>query len=137
VPSWTSWLTWLLVGAGCLLVLYGVLVLLARRLPPGPLRDLARLLPDCAVALRRLHRDPRVPTRVRVALWVALLWVVSPVDLIPEFVPILGPLDDVLVVALVLRYAVRSSPPDAVSDAWPGDPDVLRRLTGVRRPTDT
>lgn len=104
---------------------------------PGPLRDLARLLPDCAVALRRLHRDPRVPTRVRVALWVALLWVVSPVDLIPEFIPVLGPLDDVLVVALVLRFAVRSSPPEAVSDAWPGDPDVLRRLTGVRRPLDT
>ena len=138
MPSWTSsWLTWLLVGAGCLLVLYAVLVLLARRLPPGPLRDLARLLPDCAVALRRLHRDPRVPTRVRVALWVALLWVVSPVDLIPEFVPVLGPLDDVLVVALVLRYAVRSSPPDAVADAWPGDPEVLRRLTGVRRPPVT
>lgn len=87
------------------------------------------------MALRRLHRDPRVPTRVRVALWVALLWVVSPVDLIPEFVPVLGPLDDVLVVALVLRYAVRASPPEVVADAWPGDPAVLRRLTGVRRPS--
>lgn len=126
-----DWLTWLLVGLGCLLVVYGGLVLLARRLPPGPLRDLARLLPDCAVALRRLHRDPRVPTRVRVALWVGLVWVLSPVDLIPEFVPVLGPLDDVLVVALVLRYAVRASPPEAVAEAWPGDPEVLRRLTGV------
>lgn len=137
MEAWAGWLTWLLVALGCLVVVYVVLVLLARRLPPGPLRDLARLLPDCAVALRRLHRDPRVPTRVRVALWLALLWVVSPVDLIPEFVPVLGPLDDVLVVALVLRYAVRVSPPEAVADAWPGDPGVLRRLTGVRRSAGT
>ena len=132
-----NWLAWTLTAVGCLLVLYGVLVVLARRLPPGPLRDLARLLPDCAVTLRQLHRDQRVPTRVRVALWVGLLWVVSPVDLIPEFVPVLGPLDDVLVVALVLRYAVRTCPPEAVADAWPGDPAVLRRLTGVRRSADT
>lgn len=132
-----AWVTWMLVALACVVVLYGALVLVASRLPPGPLRDLARLLPDCAVALRRLHRDPRVPTRVRVALWVAQLWVVSPIDLIPEFVPVLGPLDDVLVVALVLRYAVRTSPPEAVSDAWPGDPDLLRRLTGVRRPPGT
>ena len=132
-----DWLAWTLPAVACVLVLYGVLVVLARRLQPGPLRDLARLLPDCAVALRRLHRDPRVPTRVRVALWVGLLWVVSPVDLIPEFIPVLGPLDDVLVVALVLRYAVRTCPPEAVADAWPGDPDVLRRLTGVRRSPDT
>lgn len=132
-----SWVTWLLLTLAVLVVVYGGLVLAARRLPPGPMRDLARLLPDCAVALRRLHGDPRVPTRVKVAVWVALLWVLSPIDLIPEFVPVLGPLDDVLVVALVLRYALRASPHQAVIDAWPGDPDVLRRLAGVRRPRQT
>jgi uncharacterized membrane protein YkvA (DUF1232 family) len=66
-----------------------------------------------------------------------LIWVLSPVDLIPEFLPVIGPLDDVLVVALVLRYAVRASPEEAVVEAWPGDPQVLRRLTGVRRPSAT
>lgn len=131
----TGWLAWLAVAAAALLLLYGLLFVLARRLPPGPLRELVRVLPDCATALRRLYRDPRVPTRVRVALWAALVWVVSPVDLVPEFLPVIGPLDDVLVVALVLRYAVRASPREAVLEAWPGDSRLLARLAGLERET--
>jgi uncharacterized membrane protein YkvA (DUF1232 family) len=107
-----------------------VLVLAARMLPPGLLRDLAGFLPACVTLARRLRTDPRVPRRVKVAVALAILWVVSPIDLVPEFLPVIGPLDDVVVVALVLRYAARRIPREAVLDAWPGEPRLLRRLLG-------
>jgi uncharacterized membrane protein YkvA (DUF1232 family) len=107
-----------------------VLVLAARTLPPGLLRDLAGFLPACVTLARRLRTDPRVPRRVKVAVALAILWVVSPIDLVPEFLPVIGPLDDVVVVALVLRYAARRIPREAVLDAWPGEPRLLRRLLG-------
>jgi uncharacterized membrane protein YkvA (DUF1232 family) len=128
----SAWLQALAIGIALLVGTWLVLVVLARTLPPGPLRELVRILPDCAVALRALYRDPRVPRKARVAMGFALLWVLSPVDLIPEFLPVIGPLDDVVVVALALRYVVRVSPPDAVVDAWPGDPRILDRLAGRR-----
>lgn len=104
--------------------------MIAARLPPGLLKDVVEFLPACLTALRRLRGDPRVPTRVKVALAVAVVWVISPIDLIPEFVPVIGPLDDVLVVVLVLRYAARSLPLPVLLEAWPGRPDVLLRLVG-------
>ncbi|QNN54124.1 YkvA family protein [Nocardioides mesophilus] len=110
---------------------YLTLIVLARRLPPGPLRDLLRVLPDCVVALRALHRDPRVPRSAKAGLWIALIWVLSPIDLIPEFLPVIGPLDDIVVVALALRHAVKVSPREAIEDAWPGDPAMLERLLPV------
>lgn len=61
------------------------------------------------------------------------LWVLSPIDLIPEFIPIIGPLDDVVVVALALRYAARLIPREALDEAWPGEGRVLDRLLGDRR----
>jgi uncharacterized membrane protein YkvA (DUF1232 family) len=107
-----------------------LLIALARRLPPGLARDLAAFLPDCVTMLRRLWRDPRVPTRARLAIGGAALWAISPIDLIPEFLPVIGPLDDVVVVALALRYAVRRVPRDVVGEAWPGSPRMLARLVG-------
>jgi uncharacterized membrane protein YkvA (DUF1232 family) len=68
---------------------------------------------------------------VKVAVGFAGLWVLSPVDLIPEFVPVIGPLDDIVVVALALRYAARHIPPQILVDAWPGDRRVLSRLAPV------
>jgi uncharacterized membrane protein YkvA (DUF1232 family) len=109
---------------------WGVLVLLANRLPPGLLKDLAGFLPACVTTLRRLRRDPRVPRRAKLAVAFAGLWVLSPVDLIPEFLPVIGPLDDVVVVALALRYAARQVPRAAVEEAWAGDPRLLDRLLG-------
>ncbi len=107
---------------------WAVLVVAARRLPPGLARDLATVLPACVTTARRLRRDPRVPRRVKVAVAIAALWVLSPVDLIPEFLPIIGPLDDVVVVALALRYAARKVPPEALIEAWPADRRLLSRL---------
>ena len=70
-----------------LLASWGLLVVLARRLPPGTLKDLAGFLPACLTLLRRLRADPRVPRRAKLAVLVAGLWVLSPVDLIPESCP--------------------------------------------------
>ena len=131
-----TWLLGLAVGLAALLATWGLLVLAARRLPPGILRDLAAFLPDCVTMVRRLRRDPRVPRRARVAIVIAGLWVVSPIDLIPEFLPVIGPLDDVVVVAFALRYAARQVPREVLLEAWPGEPRLLERLLGPRRPLD-
>jgi len=122
-----------LIALAVVVVSWAVLVVLAARLPPGLLKDLASFLPACVTLLRRLYRDPRVPTSAKVVLAVAALWVLSPIDLIPEFLPVIGPLDDVVVVALALRYAGRRVPRAVLLEAWPGDPKLLLRLLGGRR----
>lgn len=121
------------VGAAVLIASWAVLVVLARRLPPGTAKDLATVLPACVTTARRLRRDPRVPPRAKVAVVIAGVWAISPIDLIPEFLPVIGPLDDVVVMALALRYAARRVPPDVLFEAWPGEPRLLERLVG-RRP---
>ncbi|WP_232290031.1 YkvA family protein [Micromonospora sp. ATCC 39149] len=130
---------WAIPLAGAVVLLFAswaLLILLARRLPPGILRDLAAFIPDCVTTIRRLRNDPRVPRRARIAVLVAGLWVVSPVDLIPEFLPVIGPLDDIVVVALALRYAGRQVPRDVLLAAWPGEPRLIERLLGRRQPRD-
>jgi uncharacterized membrane protein YkvA (DUF1232 family) len=111
-----------------------LLVLLVRRLPPGLLRDLASFVPACVTTIRRLRRDPRVPRRAKVVVALAGLWLLSPIDLVPEFLPVVGPLDDVLVVALALRYAARQVPREVLVAAWPGEPRLLERLLGGPAP---
>lgn len=124
------WLVGLGVAALVVAASWAILVLLARRLPPGLARDLVRFLPDCVTVARRLRRDPRVPRRAKVAVVLAGLWVASPIDLIPEFLPVIGPLDDVVVVALALRYAARQMPRAVLLEAWPGETRILLRLLG-------
>jgi uncharacterized membrane protein YkvA (DUF1232 family) len=120
----------LLIAAIALLATWALLVVAAKRLPPGILKDLAGFLPACLTTIRRLRNDPRVPRRAKVAILLAGLWLLSPIDLLPEFLPVIGPLDDVLVVALALRYAARSVPRPVLLDAWPADPRLLERLLG-------
>jgi uncharacterized membrane protein YkvA (DUF1232 family) len=119
-----------LVLTACVLLVatWALMAFLARRLPAGAAKDLAAVLPACATTARRLRRDPRVPRRARIAVVIALLWVLSPIDLIPEFLPIIGPLDDVLVVALAFRYAARQVPRAVLFEAWPADARILERL---------
>ena len=118
------------VGVAAVVASWAVLVWLASRLPPGLARDLAAFLPSCVTLLRRLRGDPRVPRSAKIALAIAALWVISPIDLIPEFLPVIGPLDDVVIVALALRYAGRRVPESVLLEAWPGDPRLLLRLLG-------
>ena len=132
-----GWLQAILIAVVLVVASWLLLIVLARRLPPGVAKDLAGFLPDCVTAMRVLRRDPRVPRRARVAVVIAMLWVLSPIDLIPEFLPVIGPLDDVIAVAVLLRYAGRSVPRQVLLDAWPGDPYLMERLLGPARPTTT
>jgi uncharacterized membrane protein YkvA (DUF1232 family) len=120
----------LLIAAILLLATWALLVVAAKRLPPGTLKDLAGFLPACLTTVRQLRTDPRVPRRAKVAILLAGLWLLSPIDLLPEFLPIIGPLDDVLVIALALRYAARRVPREVLLEAWPGEPRLLERLLG-------
>lgn len=123
-----------LVVAGIVLAAWALscaaMVLFAHRLPDGTLKQVAEFLPACVTTARRLRKHPDVPRRAKVALLVAVLWVVSPIDLLPEFLPVIGPLDDVVAVVLLLRYAARSIPRGTLLEAWPTDPRLLERLLG-------
>jgi uncharacterized membrane protein YkvA (DUF1232 family) len=127
------WLVAGLVGIGVVVVTFLLMAAAARLLPPGRGRDLAAFIPNCLVLLRRLRGDGRLPRRARFALGAALAYVLSPIQLIPNFIPVIGQTDDVVVVTLALRYACRKLPPDEVAGAWPGDPAQLERLLGKRR----
>ena len=91
-------------------------------------RELATLVPNLARLFKDLIRDPRVPRRSKVLLVIAAAWVASPIDLIPEFIPVLGPLDDAVVAALVLRHVLRRSGREVVVEHWRGDPATLERI---------
>jgi uncharacterized membrane protein YkvA (DUF1232 family) len=132
-----EWLIGIGIAVVLLLVSWTLLIVLAKRLPPGVLRDLAAFIPDCVTTVRRLRKDPRVPRKAKIAVVFAGLWVASPIDLIPEFIPVIGPLDDIVVVALALRYAGRQVPRDVVLAAWPGEPRLIERLLGPARDTAT
>ncbi|TMK50476.1 MAG: DUF1232 domain-containing protein [Actinobacteria bacterium] len=96
-------------------------------------KELALLIPNLLSLLRGLIHDPRVGRFDKFLLVVAVAWVASPIDLIPEFIPVFGPLDDVVVVALILRRLVRHAGPELVSDHWRGDPDLMRKILKLVR----
>ncbi|MET4780436.1 YkvA family protein [Glaciihabitans sp. UYNi722] len=132
------WQIALSVLAGLLLVwLVLVLVLwLEQRKHPGraSLLDLLRLAPDVARLLKRLAGDRAVPVGVRIWLGVLLVYLISPIDLIPDFIPVLGYADDALVVAIALRFATRRAGREAIEKHWPGTPAGLTavlRLAGL------
>ena len=127
-----DWLKLILVAAAVMVGLWALLVVLAARLPAGLLKDLAGFLPACVTLVRRLRADPRVPFKAKAAVVLAGLWVLSPIDLLPEFLPVIGPLDDVVVVALALRFAARRVPREVLMEAWPGEPRLLERLLSAR-----
>src|ERR671937_2518493 len=114
------WWSWLLISIGGLLGLYAAFVLwlvaLGRR---GDARALATFIPDCVVLVTRLARDPRVPRRRKLLLLVLVAYLASPIDLIPDFIPVAGQLDDALLVALTLRGIVSGAGYEVVRDNWP------------------
>lgn len=118
----------LLVVVAVLCSLCGVLLVAARGRPGGRWRDVAAALPACAVTARRLARHPDVPLRAKLVVGAAALWVLSPVDLVPEFLPVIGQVDDVLVAVFALRWAARRVPRQVIEETWPGDRALLARL---------
>lgn len=99
-------------------------------------RELAALIPNMVVLFRGLLGDPRVTRSSKAWLWFALGWLISPIDLIPEFIPVTGPLDDALVAALVLRHVLRRTDRAVLRDHWHGDPSTLDAIIrmGRRKP---
>jgi uncharacterized membrane protein YkvA (DUF1232 family) len=132
MPDWA----WTLVGVlGGLLLCWLVLmaVLWATRPDDLRLRDLLRLLPDVLRLVHRLAGDGTLPRGVRVRLWLLLAYLALPIDLVPDFVPVLGHADDAIVVALVLRSVVRHAGAAAIDRHWPGTPEGLAALRRASR----
>lgn len=134
------WHTALGLAGGCVivwLVLVLILWLEQRRHPArASLHALLRLAPDVARLLKRIAVDPSVPASVRLWLGVLLVYLLSPIDLIPDFIPVLGYADDALVVAIALRFATRRAGPAAIERHWPGTSeglDAVLRLAGLSR----
>src|SRR3989442_5510502 len=94
-------------------------------------RELALLLPNLIRLFGGLLRDGRVPLRAKIVLAIASVWLASPIDLIPEFIPIVGSLDDAVVAALALRFVLRTTDGSVVREHWRGDPATLERLLRV------
>jgi len=95
-------------------------------------RELATLIPNLVLLFKGLLQDPRVSRRNKTRLWFAVAWLVSPIDLIPEFIPFLGPLDDAVVAALVLRHVARTTDRSVLTVHWRGDPAILDVITRSR-----
>jgi uncharacterized membrane protein YkvA (DUF1232 family) len=125
--------TWLVcIGVAAALWVLAILALYAvgRRYAA---RELATLLPNLVRMCRTLLRDPRVPRSSKLLVGFAVVWFVSPIDLVPEFIPVLGPLDDAVLAALVLRHLVKRAGPAVVAEAWPGEPATLERMLRLSR----
>ncbi len=135
-PGMSCWWQGLIgLGVAVLAAWIALVVTLLVARPSGPLLgEAVRLLPDLLRLLRRLAADRTLPRGVRVRLGLLLVYLAVPIDLVPDFVPVLGYADDAIVVTLVLRGTVRRAGLDAVHEHWPGTDDgfaALCRLCGL------
>lgn len=132
-----TWWADLLIGVGVTLLLawLTLLAVLAVARPRGGLlREALRILPDLFRLIRRLAADQTLPKGVRVWLALLLAYLALPIDLVPDFIPVLGYADDAIIVTMVLRSVVRRAGLEAVRAHWPGTDDgfaALVRLTGL------
>ena len=132
----------LLIGVAASLVIAWIALVIAlaiARPRGGLLQEAVRILPDTLRLIHRLAADRTLPPGVRIRLGLLLVYLAMPVDLIPDFIPVLGYADDAVIVTVVLRSVVRRAGLDAVRAHWPGTEDgftALRRLTGLKTPAD-
>jgi uncharacterized membrane protein YkvA (DUF1232 family) len=121
-----SSLQWLLlIGACALLVYAGLVVALIVAGRWGVVRDAARFIPDCVMLVRGLLRDPRVPRRHKRLLGLLVGYLALPFDIVPDFIPVAGHLDDALVVVLALRVVLRGSGSELLREHWRGPESSL------------
>jgi uncharacterized membrane protein YkvA (DUF1232 family) len=116
----------LLIAAYVLFVL--ALVLAGRR---SAARALAGFIPDCVLLMRGLLADRRIPRRRKLVLLALAAYLAVPIDLVPDFIPVAGQLDDVLVAALALRYALRAGGPQLIREHWRGPEASLQVVLRV------
>ena len=121
-------LQWALIAAGAILVIYlGFVLVLFVAGRKTDARALAGFIPDCIVLFKRLLSDPRVSGWRRTAIIFLIAYLAMPIDLVPDFIPVAGQLDDLIIVALVLRLTLRSGGPELLEEHWPG-PEQSRQL---------
>jgi uncharacterized membrane protein YkvA (DUF1232 family) len=130
----------ILVALGAVWAIFVVFLFVAR--PPGTsVGDAARLLPDVVRLVRRVATDRSLPRRVRWPVWLLLGYLALPIDLVPDFLPVIGYADDVIITLVVLRFVAHRAGPEALRRHWPGTDaglEALFRLAhvhGTRRPT--
>jgi uncharacterized membrane protein YkvA (DUF1232 family) len=130
------WLDLIIGSTAALLLSWLALVIaLAIRRPKGDLlKESLRLLPDLLRLLRRLATNRDLPTGVRVRVALLVVYLAAPIDLIPDFIPILGYADDAIVVVLILRSVCRCVPVEDIRQAWPGNDDGFAALCQLIRP---
>jgi uncharacterized membrane protein YkvA (DUF1232 family) len=124
----------LLVVAGLWILTIIILIVLGRKTAA---REIVMLLPNLLLLFRGLAKDDRVPRGAKALLWIGIAWMASPIDLIPEFIPVAGPLDDAVVAVIVIRYVVRAAGREVVAQNWRGDGGTLNlilRLAGRHSP---
>lgn len=127
--------SWLYVAVACAVLYAAVLIAFAVAGRRSKISHLTRFVPDCALLIARLSRDPATPRRAKVVLVLAAGYLAFPIDLIPDFIPVAGQLDDVLLLGLALRYVVRSVGAEAIKRHWTGTAAGLRavlRSAGIR-----
>jgi uncharacterized membrane protein YkvA (DUF1232 family) len=129
-----NWWTWLLAALATSLLVYalfiGVLIVLGRR---DDARAFATLIPDCIVLVGKLMRDPRVSRRRKMLLLALAGYLAMPFDLVPDFIPVAGQLDDAVAVALVLRSLLRSGGEPLIRELWPGPERTLALIIRLAR----
>jgi uncharacterized membrane protein YkvA (DUF1232 family) len=128
-------LTVVIAAIAGLVVLWLLLLLcLAVLRPEGTtLRDTARIVPDVIRLVSRLSRDPTLSRTIRLRLLLLLGYLAFPIDLVPDFVPVLGYADDAILIGLVLRSVIRRAGPETVRQQWPGTEAGLHTLASLCR----
>jgi uncharacterized membrane protein YkvA (DUF1232 family) len=124
-----------LIVAGILVALWLGLVVIVFVAKPDDISVGAalKLLPDTVRLVRRLVADKTIPRRTRWLVWALLAYLVLPIDIVPDFIPVVGYADDIIVTALVLRHVIRRAGPEKLAEHWPGTPEGLDTLTRVLR----
>ena len=131
MPWWGSLLVAIAVFAVVYAAFVVALILLGRR---SDARAFATFIPDCIVLVTRLARDPRVPRRRKLLLFTLVGYLALPFDLVPDFIPVAGQLDDAIIVALVLRHVVRSGGEPLIRELWPGPEQSLALILRLAQP---
>lgn len=129
------WSVPLAILGGCLAVwamlVLALLIAARRAADPVSLREVLRLVPDVVGLVRRLAADPTLPRGVRLRLWCLLAYLLLPLDLVPDVIPVVGWADDAIAVALVLRSVVRAAGSEALDRHWPGTPAGLATVRAL------